>query len=448
MSKFFLLSSNVNTDPYPVYPLGMAVVASALRDAGHQVSQFDYLVAGCSEIRLRESLKEFGPDFVGISLRNIDNVDSLATEEGWYLSEAKRLVGIIRQESHAHIIIGGPAFSVMPKEILDYLEADYGVVGEGEYALCNLIDALEQSRSVPRIVNGNNAPLCGTDMASPLWEEDLIGYYIKHSGMINLQTKRGCPHKCSYCSYPKLEGSRLRPKKPEKIVDEIQRAKQLFGVDTIFFTDSVFNDVAGHYLEFADELLSRKINVNWYGFFRPQKTGTKELNLLKRSGLSAIEVGTDAASNTTLAGLNKQLTFEEVIEFNKACLKEEIPTAHFIIFGGPNEKMDTVDEGLENIQKLEKSVVFAYSGIRIYPDTELCIRALHEGILDQKSSLLKPRYYFSPRLDPEIMNETITKAFHRRRGRFFPPSESLVRMAIMNRFGYRGLLWDKLISFK
>lgn len=447
MSNFFLLSSNVSSDPYPVYPLGMAVVAAALNNAGHHVHQYDHLASGCSEIHLRETLKEFNPDFVGISLRNIDNVDSFSAESEWYLAENRQLVDIIRQETAAPIIVGGSGFSILPVDILDYLAADYGVVGEGERALCDLVSDLEQGRAVPRIVNGNRTYLSGTDMVSPCWDTVLVRYYSEHSGMVNLQTKRGCAHNCNYCSYPQLEGKRLRVKDAAVIVDEIQQLKQMTGVDTIFFTDSVFNDVAGHYLELAEELLQRNLNVHWYGFFRPQGMGSTELRLLKRSGLSAMEVGTDAASDTTLAALNKQFNFEDVIQFNQVCRKEEIPSAHFIIFGGPDESSATVDEGLKNIQELEKCVVFAFAGIRIHPATGLYDRALREGIVSKKDSLLKPVYFFSPSVDPIQMNAKIVKAFHGRRDRIFPPSEGLIRMATMNRFGYRGLLWDRLISF-
>jgi radical SAM superfamily enzyme YgiQ (UPF0313 family) len=426
----------------------MAMVAAALSTAGHCVRQYDYLASGGSEIHLMEALKEFNPDFVGISLRNIDNVDSFSAENEWYLAENKHLVDIIRLQSAAPIIVGGSGFSIQPEEILDYLAADYGVVGEGERALCDLISDLEQGRPLPRIANGNRSFLSSKDMVSPCWDAELIGYYRGHSGMMNLQTKRGCPHKCQYCSYPQLEGKRLRVKDPAKTVDEIQHLKQKMGVDTIFFTDSVFNDIAGHYLEFAEALLLRNLNIHWHGFFRPQGMNATDLRLLKRSGLRAMEVGTDAASDTTLAGLNKQFTFEEVIQFNRICLNEEIPIAHFIIFGGPNETFKTVDEGLVNIQKLAQSVVFAFSGIRIHPNTELYERSLREGIVGQKDSLLKPVYYFSPNVDPILMNAKIVKAFHGHRDRIFPPSEGLIRMATMNRFGYRGLLWDKLISFK
>jgi hypothetical protein len=110
--------------------------------------------------------------------------------------------------------------------------------------------------------------------------------------------------------------------------------------------------------------------------------------------------------------------------------------------------MGTIKEGLKNIERLKQCVVFAFSGIRIHPGTPIHAQALQEGVLDQKETLLKPAYYFSPNLDQEIMNKRLVSAFHGRRDRIFPPSEGLIRMATMNRFGYRGLLWDKLISFE
>jgi hypothetical protein len=75
MSKVFLLSTNITTEPYPVYPLGMAIIAGALVEGGHQIMQYDFLAAGQSEQSLAEAVRTLAPDVVCLSLRNIDNVD-------------------------------------------------------------------------------------------------------------------------------------------------------------------------------------------------------------------------------------------------------------------------------------------------------------------------------------------------------------------------------------
>ena len=160
-----------------------------------------------------------------------------------------------------------------------------------------------------------------------------------------------------------------------------------------------------------------------------------------------MELGTDAASDTTLRSLGKNFTFADALSVNRACVAEKLPCAHFVMFGGPGETMETVAEGLANLRQLEHTVVFAFSGIRILPGTPLLTQALKDGLLADGASLREPVYYLSPQVDATLMNEMIANAFRGHRNRVFPPSEGQKRLSIMHRFGYRGLLWDTLIQF-
>jgi lipid biosynthesis B12-binding/radical SAM protein len=446
MSRVFLLSSNTATEPHAVYPLGMAVVAAGLSKRGHEVRQFDFLAAGGSLPRLRDAVEAFDPEVVGISLRNIDSTDSLSPGGGWHLEFVQELMGALRESTRAPVVVGGPAFSIMPEEILEFLGADYGVVGEGELAFPDLVETLAGGGSAPRMVSGST-PLRPDEMPTPLWDKELVDFYRETSGHVNYQTKRGCPHHCGYCTYPGLEGSRLRLRAPESVADDLERLAREHGVEEVFFTDSVFNDAEGHYLRIAEELIRRNLNLRWCALIRPQRMGRGEVALLKRAGLRAVEFGTDAGSDIPLAELGKGFTFADVLEVNRAFVQEEIPCAHFIMFGGPGETETTVAEGLANIAKLEKCVVFAFSGIRILPNAPLYARAVREGAVSRDAPLLRPVHYFSPNIRVEAMNLAIAEAFRGRRDRLFPPGEAEERLAVMRRFGFRGLLWDRLISF-
>ncbi len=448
MGKIFFLSSNLFHEPYPVYPLGMAVVSAALTAKGHDVLQFDHMVERANPERLKKNISEFGPDYICISLRNIDNVDSLTPESAWALAGDKSVIDQIREISSAPIIVGGSAFSALPEDILDYLKADYGVVGEGEQVICDLIDALNNGRPVSRIIDGHRAPLIGEAMCSPLWNKRLMDFYVEKSGMINLQTKRGCPHNCLYCVYPALEGKRFRPRDPKAVVNDIKELQLTYHIDTLFITDSIFNDPAGHYMSVAEEILSAGVHIRWAGYFRPKGLALKEMKLLKRAGLYAMEVGTDGGCNKILDTLKKGFHFEEVLAFNADCIKAEIPSAHFFMFGGPGETEDTIKESLANIQKLEKCVIMGYSGIRILPGADLYARAIQDGLLKANTPLLKPIYYFSPHVDIPAMNQTLEAAFECRRECIFPPAKGERLISAMNFLGYKGLLWDRLISFQ
>ncbi len=447
MSNILLIASNVTIEPYPVYPLGMAVIASALQTKGHYVSQIDFLASGESEPLIIKKIGEIAPNFIGISIRNIDNVDSMASDSEWYLDQTRKLVTLIKKETQVPIIIGGPAFSIMPEVILEYVGADYGIAGEGEKEICRLVSSLENKIEVPKIIKGKKL-LRATEICSPLFEKELVKYYMDNSGMINFQTKRGCPHNCLYCTYPSLEGNKFRPGDPKRVVNDILKIQKDHNVNSFFFTDSVFNDAAGHYLEFAEELISMDAGIRWAGFFRPQGMDRNDIRLLKRSGLYAMEVGTDAASDITMNGINKGFCFDDVMNFNQACVEEGMPLAHFVIFGGPGETEATVNQGLDNMNKLERCVVFAFSGIRILPGTGLQAKAIEDGIISTDMSLLKPVYYFSNEIEPEEMNKTIESRFKNRPDRLFPPSENQMRVRALNVFGIHGLLWDMLIGVK
>ncbi len=447
MSRIFLLSSNTTTEPYPVYPLGMAIIAGALEAGGHQTRQYDFLVGGKSCVAVAAAVASFQPEVICLSLRNIDNIDSFVQEKAWYLAQARELVETLRAQSEAPIVVGGSAFTIMPEEILEYLGCDYGVVGEGEGLICALVEGLAAGRPMLRLSSGETIPLIGAEIGSPRYVQEFVDFYLEQSGQINLQTKRGCPHRCVYCTYPALEGNRFRPLDPGRAVDEIAAAKRDFGVNSFFFTDSIFNDEQGHYLRFAEELTRRKLGISWSGFFRPKGLGCEELRLLKASGLAALELGTDAASDATLAGLKKDFTIAEVLAVNAACVAEKMPAAHYLMFGGPDESEATLREGLRNVAQIASSVVFAFSGIRILPGTELHQRAIDDGVISAEQKLLMPAYYFSPLLDPAHMNALILETFNQRREWIFPPAEGQAKLEVMRRFGYRGLLWDKLISF-
>lgn len=444
MSRVFLFSSNTAREPYPVYPLGMAMVAAALVADGHTVHQFDVLTSGESDEALRQAVLGFKPDVVGMSLRNIDNVDSTCGDGGWFLASAKKWLDVVREVTTAPCLVGGPGFSIMPEDILEFLGADYGVAGEGERAVCELVRVLSNGARPPRISRGSGA-LSGTEMSAPLLVKDIVDHYQRESGLVSLQTKRGCPHNCIYCTYPSLEGRIFRLREPEEVADNVARMERDFQISHVFFTDSVFNDRRGHYLQVAEALERRKLKVRWSAFFRPDRITDAEVDLLLRSGLHAMELGTDAASDATLDGLNKGFTFADVVAFNEACVKRNIPTAHFVILGGPNETEATLKEGLNNMDRLNHCLAFYFSGIRILPGTKLLDRARDEGIIDPQAPLLKPVFYFSPGIQEAVLNEMTIDHVKARRDRVFPPTEGQMRMNVMQRFGYRGLLWDQLI---
>jgi len=447
MSRVFLVSLNTCSHPFEVYPLGLAIIAESCRRLGHDVRQHDYLAAGKDQARLIAEAKNYQPDVIGISLRNLDdNVDGFnqtgnAAKFAWIGEVIRQLKGA----AAAPVVLGGSAFSLMPEVILDLTGADFGIVGEGDRAFTRLVAVLRDGGPADRIINGSQPYLQGCDIGAGLYDPSLVRYYCQQSDMVGIQTKRGCPFRCVYCTYPFLEGSSFRYRDEDDVIDELARLKRDHHCSNFFFTDSVFNDPAGRYRQLLEAIVVKELGIRWTAYFTPYGLTRDDVDLCKRAGLFAVELGTDASSDTTLAGLNKAFLWNDVVKANDNVVHAQIPCAHSVVFGGPDETLQTLQEGIENCRRLHDCVVFGFGGIRIYPASPLRKRALDEGIVSEHAALIEPAYYFSPSIDPAEMNDMICRAWNKERRLLFPPAKAeMMSQAAKRMFNMKGLIWDKI----
>ncbi|MFP4027657.1 MAG: lipid biosynthesis B12-binding/radical SAM protein [Candidatus Brocadiia bacterium] len=441
--KILLISANTAKMPYPVYPLGLSIVAAAAREAGHQVQYFDFLQSDMSFSALEKTIEKESPDVIGISIRNIDNVNILREE--CYLEKVRRIVELLREISNAKIVLGGSAFSIMPEPILKTVGGDYGICGEGEQVFVRFLNEAEKGNYPPTgtILSGDDY-LGGDAMPSPYYEKDLLARYLESGSVTPVQTKRGCPHNCLYCSYPALEGHKLRPRDPVQVVDDIEALQNEHEVSYVFFTDSVFNDSKGLFLEVVREMKKRGIRIPWSAFFNPANITPENVAEMKETGLRAAEVGSDAACDETLKGQRKPFTWADVIRANDIFRDGGVSTAHYFMFGGPGETRETVKKGIENIKNLDCSAVFVFLGIRILPRTELKEVAIRESLVSADNELLEPVYYFSPALDRDWLEKTLNEAFEPLRYVVYPPNAMDDKLQMLHKLGHTGALWDLL----
>ncbi len=441
--KVFLVSANTATTPYPTYPLGMGMVAAALQRAGHEASQFDFLHQGSDTTRLAAALRAFDPGLVGVSIRNVDSTNIFNDKS--FLDAVRTLVGVIRGATPAPVVLGGAGFSIMPEAILDYTGADFGTVGEGERLVVELVDGIARGDRPARILRTTSA-LPGPGIPSALYDPELLRFYMDNGSIVPIQTKRGCTLACDYCSYPLLEGRALRPRDPSAVIDDIQHLSADHHVPYVFFTDSVFNDTAGHYIKLVEAMARRGVSIKWTAFFRPARFPDEVIELMKSTGLTAAEMGADASTDTTLAAMHKPFRFRDVAACNEQLQQHGLGTAHYVMFGGPGETPKTVGEGIANVLSLRNTVIFAFMGIRLLPDTGLLRQALAEGVVEPEQSLLDPVYYLSPATERAWLEKTLTESFAPHRHVVFPPDRFDHGLRLLHKLGHTGMLYEKLLS--
>jgi radical SAM superfamily enzyme YgiQ (UPF0313 family) len=371
--------------------------------------------------QLARVVEEHEPDFVGLGIRNVDDMVMKASE--YYVDAiAAEVVDPIRAATGAPLILGGAGFSILPSALLERLGGDYGIVGEGERALPALLAALQGDRraeEVPGVlVRGGDTQR----PAVPVTPEHIpfadIDSWIDYApyrqrGSYPIQTSRGCSRRCIYCTYPLLEGRTTRLRSPASVVSELEAARARLGGVTFELVDSNFNVSAEHAEAICREILRRGLEVRLRSMgINPAGVNTELVALMQQAGFAQIDCTPDSASETMLEGLGKGFSRCQLERVARALSGLEMPTMWFFLFGGPGENERTVAETLEFIDEkvAPEDMVYAAVGLRIYPGTELHRRAVEEGIVDRGDSLLRPRFYVSPTLGSERLHELVTEA--------------------------------------
>jgi radical SAM superfamily enzyme YgiQ (UPF0313 family) len=441
--------------PFPVYPLGLDYVAGSLPDH-HKARILDLSACpvGQEEPVVREALRDFPVGAVGVSIRNIDNTDLAELKS--FLGDMRAAVDAIRRVTNAPIILGGAGYTLFPEELLTALGADYGIVGEGE-RLGLLLDLL-QSDAQPDVASMPFVAIRGTRAERPIaWEgkqtkrsapslNPNLDHYLRRGGMLNLQTKRGCPFRCVYCTYPALEGRELRLFDPQSLGKEA-RTLQDAGARYIFITDSAFNAHPDHSLAVARAFKEHGLTIPWGAYFAPRHPPTDDYyDELAACGLTHAEFGTDVLSESMLVNVGKAFSVKDVLAAQSAATKAGVHTAHFMLLGGPGESMTTIDETLDNCERLEGAVLFFFCGMRIYPNTPLFERALAEGQITADQNLLEPVFYKPSGLtDDDILQRARDRAKARPSWVVGSGGDAVARLvARMHLRGHVGPLWEKL----
>ena len=447
MTRVLIVVANREQFPEPAFPVGGLYVAGAVEAAGGRARVFDAGLYRRPLAALRRELADFAPDVVGLSLRNADNAawPYTNTYTDWYA----RVADAVRAAApRAQIVLGGPAFSIFPREIRRALLVADGVVGDGEPA-------------ARRMAGGS--PLQGIsdelldDLGGVGLPGDLAAVFpgAGRYRTAGVQTARGCPHRCVYCTYPRLEGTRLRRRPPEAVADEMARLRRDLGTTEQFVVDSSFNADEGHMTAVCEALLARRsgpgaalADVSFSCYLQPRVSHPDVFRLLAAAGCTSVDFGIDTAAEELLDGFGKSFTIEDVRESTAAAEAAGMDVCHSLLFGGPGETPETVAETVRVTDEIGPTAVVAMVGLRIYPETTLAQVARDAGLIGERQPLLEPCFYAAGRIagDPEMMwlPRQVREAAAPRRSWFLPGARDWSAAwgpRLLRRFGKAGPLW-------
>jgi len=407
----YVVTENINM---PVLPVGLASVAAAARREGHRVTVLNLDSKKPHEKAIEEAIASHGPDVIGFSVRNID--DQNAQNPSFLLQPVRKAIGHCRKYTDAPIVLGGAGYTMFPRQALLWLGADLGIAGDGEAPFVELLTRLAQKQDISSIAglhlpgvlpqgqpfrdrNINNwpMPLPGPDLAAsppaggpPLW--------------VPVQTRRGCPLMCSYCSTPVIEGTLIRKRDSAEVVKALGQWQKA-GFKNFFFVDNTFNLPESYALKLCRGLAGAGPDISWMTIVYPAGISEALVSAMAGAGCKGVSLGFESGSPLMLKAFNKRFGPEDIRRARNLFKKHGIPCQGFLLLGGPGETRDTVLQSLEFADSLELEHCKITQGIRVYPGTRLEQIARSSGAVQPDDDLLQPRFYLEPGLSGWLNQE-------------------------------------------
>ncbi len=404
--RVLLISANTETINMVPLPLGLNCVAVAARNAGHDVRLLDLMGSADNRRIIRDAVQGFRPGVIGISARNVD--DQFMAEPRFLLEPIRDTVSMCRACSDATIVVGGAGFSIFPEAALRYLKADLGICGEGEVAFTTLLGALERGEDLSDIP-GLCLPGTGVQMGCAVREglETLPlpdpSLWAVHPGAgeeiwIPFQTRRGCPMRCSYCSTPALEGTRIRKHPIDAVVKGIARHVAA-GFNRFYFVDNTFNLPPKYAKDLCSALGSAGLRIRWRCILYPGFVDEEMVRKMAEAGCVEVSLGFESGCPAILRNLNKKYDVAQVRAASEMLRDYGIYRIGFLLLGGPGETRESVRESLAFADSLKLDMLKLTMGIRIYPGTAVEKAAREEGQVTEEDDLLVPRFYLARGLE-------------------------------------------------
>ena len=267
---------------------------------------------------------------------------------------------------------------------------DFQVVGEGEETIQEIMEALEQGRSLEGILgviyrdNGNivenpRRPLEMTADKLPVPNRDLLPtdkyvHSLPGKGFIRyatLFTSRGCPFHCIFCSQHTMHGRKMRWHSLERVMVELDQIVNKLGVEHIIIMDETLTLDKQRTMELCRRIKEAGLKFTWEGWTRAETVDEELLSEMKSAGLIRLSFGIESGDPEMLKIIKKGITLEGVRRAYKIADKVGLETRGSAILGHPFETRETAWRTIKFLRSIKELKQIYLNVATPYPGTEL-----------------------------------------------------------------------------
>lgn len=406
-------------------PIGLAYVAAYINPHRHPLKLVDLMFADDYLAEIERVVREFEPELVGISLRNLD--DGSYVEPQSALPVTKAVIEKIRALSNALIVCGGPAFSILPEACFAALEPDVGLSGDAVEVFAELADLMEEGNVGPGNLRGIERLLgvvyrVGEDIVTapqravsgltkPPRLEDLdLDQYRKAGFGVGVITKLSW-YPSTVASPSSGNGDRIT-RTVQSVVDEVRRLQSQFDLHQFFFIDTAFNQPLDYAKSLCQSLIDASLDIKWNSNLRSQEYDRELLSLMVRSGCQMVLIGGVRVNQQDMTDECQRLK-----DLCALCREEQLPYSITQGFGELGETVETLQRKLMFLTEVAGDEMAAHvnilAGNRLLPGSPLIPLALEEGILSPQDDMLMPVFYVAPEVRENLL-DTLSAAVQSR----------------------------------
>ncbi len=392
--KVLLVQSATGRRELPVFPLGLAFIAGQLRE--HEVRVLDLSLGDGSTLPLSREVESFEPDVIGISLRNID--DSSWPDTHSYIPPFTAAVESL-ESWKGILVVGGTGFSIYTEKILElHPRIDFGLPGEAEVLFPLFLDHLDRGTGIDGWEGGRILPSIRADLSLIELPDysilDLAPYAVEHG--IGVQSRRGCPFGCTYCTYGFLSGAGFRERPVSHVISDIENIAGL-GVTSFQFVDSVFNSPSGYMSTLLEELESAGTGLYWAAWLDTD-VNTGQLEAMVAAGAGKIDFSPDAISAKGLRKLGKKGDPGALLPLVRAARRTGLRVGVNFFNGNPGEGFFSLLRKLAFMVRARLTFgpheTFVNIGtIRVYAHSRIAEQMLREGSVPPGCDFFEPVFY-------------------------------------------------------
>jgi anaerobic magnesium-protoporphyrin IX monomethyl ester cyclase len=338
-------------------PLGLEYLAAAIED----LTEVVILDAKTNKLNSKDILKEFNsfnPDIVGIS----------ASMAATTLSAIKTAQMIKDANPKIPVVFGGHHATFAATSLLQTDAIDIIVRGEGEVTFRKLIknEKPQKIRGVSfkkdgKIIHNPDRPLIQDLDKLPFPSRHLLDQSKYHAFGIPgdaIESSRGCPFKCTFCTIPQFYGKIWRARSPERVVREVEYIVENFKKENIFFVDDNFCLDMRRVAKICDLIIRRKLKTNFFSQARVDSIARnpKIVRKMKSAGFWMVFLGIESPHQQNLNTIEKGIQKKQIEIAIKLLKKNEIGIWGAFILGFPDETKEMMLETIEYAKRLDVDV--------------------------------------------------------------------------------------------